>query len=468
VHSNKVHSNNIAEMFHKAQSQEDRRNLLNLQNMYFVLSLQRPYSDYTALCQHLVRTQHPLANGAHMSRDSASSYTQALETVVMQHMRSIMSRQNVVALSVDESTDVSDQAHMTFHIYYSQDYERKHAFVALPAVKGSPDAKNLTSLILKAAQQHLGWGAADLGKRLVAFACDGAAVLQGHLSGVGKRLKAVAPLTSVIHCHAHRADLACKSIADCYITKTATTFVSGVYSFYSHRSQDKQALLDLCRPVGMDRPLKLLRHVETRWVSLCKPMQRVLVMFAALLKHSGDLYTDSHAPGGKPSVNVDVFYNRMVDLRNLLSCAILLPMMQELESLVKAFQCRDMYLPEISNAVEKARRNIKNLYIGNCAFNSPQLLQYRSLRAVCEDDADRDCLLRLSGGNDKKTATVHFPISVDGHQELVEMLARPVKQRGKPYLKPVTKKHMKALCDELQVWCDKPLCYLTCSCFESF
>jgi hypothetical protein len=147
--------------------------------------------------------------------------------------------QNVVALSVDEFTDVSDQTHMTFHIYYSQDNERKHAFVALPAVagsaKGSPDAKNLTSLILKAAQQHLGWGVADWGKRLVDFACDGAVVLQGHLSGVGKRLMAVAPLTSVIRCHAHRADLACKSTAECYITKTATTFVSGIYSFYSQR-----------------------------------------------------------------------------------------------------------------------------------------------------------------------------------------------------------------------------------------
>jgi hypothetical protein len=149
----------------------------------------------------------------------------------------------------------------------------------------------------------------------------------------------------------------------------------------------------------------------------------------------------------------------MVDLRNLLSCAILLPMMQELESLVKAFQCRDMYSPEISNAV-KARRNIKKLYIGNYAFTSSQLQQYRSLRAVCEDDADRDCLLRLSGGNDKKTATVHYPILVDGHQELVEMLARSVKHRGKPYLKPMTKKHMKALCDELQVRRDKFVCLL--------
>lgn len=91
----------------------------------------------------------------------------------MSELREVASSERVIALSVDKSTDCSDQSNMTVHIYFFRDFQRQHAFVPVLPVRGSPNAKNLTQLSLDTIKTHLKWSAEELAQRVVTFACDG-------------------------------------------------------------------------------------------------------------------------------------------------------------------------------------------------------------------------------------------------------------------------------------------------------
>lgn len=113
----------------------------------------------------------------------------------------------------------------------------------------------------------------------------------------------------------------------------------------------KRELREICERVGMDKPLKLLKHAEARWISLRKLQQRALVIDPVLLQHASELVSRKFKDA-KMTESVQSFFKKVTDLRNSLSLAILLPMMQELETMVKVLQRRGVYLPDISDAIQ--------------------------------------------------------------------------------------------------------------------
>ena len=72
------------------------------------------------------------------------------------------------------------------------------------------NAENLTQVLVDTMNDDM--GQATWKEQLVACCFDGASVMMGHKTGVATRLKEKVPFLTVIHCCAHRLELAIKDV----------------------------------------------------------------------------------------------------------------------------------------------------------------------------------------------------------------------------------------------------------------
>ena len=104
-------------------------------------------------------------------------------------------------------------------------------------------------------------------KNLIAFTCDGASVLLGVKSGVGKRLKDQFPALVIWHCMNHRLELAVsdaiKSINGFY---TLASFFNKIYSTYSFSAKMQRELKEIASKLDVE--LRKIGKVFTiRWAA---------------------------------------------------------------------------------------------------------------------------------------------------------------------------------------------------------
>ena len=102
---------------------------------------------------------------------------------------------SVISASLDES-----DGRMFVHVYtVTESFERRHVFVGLPKIVGKPDAENLTALFIGYLMDDAKLTKAELRQKLACIAADGAAVLQGDISGLIARVhRHYAPLAVAI------------------------------------------------------------------------------------------------------------------------------------------------------------------------------------------------------------------------------------------------------------------------------
>lgn len=104
---------------------------------------------------------------------------------------------------------------------------------------------NLAALALDTLHTRMGVSTIQLSKRLIMFASDGAAVLQGRLNGVIQQVRQqvapfaqqVAPFAQPMHCTAHRVDLSSGSLDKHPIMENTKAPLDGMFRFYSHSTR---------------------------------------------------------------------------------------------------------------------------------------------------------------------------------------------------------------------------------------
>ncbi|XP_050508962.1 E3 SUMO-protein ligase KIAA1586-like [Diabrotica virgifera virgifera] len=133
------------------------------------------------------------------------------------------------------------------------------------------ELENVTSLgIFNAVMKCLEGHKIDenvLKSRLVALACDGAAVLLGGKSGVGVLLKEKFPSITIWHCCNHRLELCVSDV----VKKMARInpfkgFIDNLYILY-HASPKNSRELDVCADELGVQLLKIGRVLNTWWVA---------------------------------------------------------------------------------------------------------------------------------------------------------------------------------------------------------
>lgn len=112
---------------------------------------------------------------------------------------------NYFALQVDESTDITNMAQLLVFIRFDYQSEVKEEFLFCKHLESNTKAEDIFNVINEYIMKaRISWS------KCVGLCTDGAKAMSGHLSGLGARIKKVAPECQSTHCVIHREALASK------------------------------------------------------------------------------------------------------------------------------------------------------------------------------------------------------------------------------------------------------------------
>jgi len=121
-----------------------------------------------------------------------------------------------------------------------------------------------------------------IAKKLVCVGADGASVMEGQRNGLCVRLQlSAAPYMLSIHCMAHRMNLAFKIVSKFPLVSNVEYLVREVHAYFC---RSPKRFLEFQKFVeGITDGKKLLKDVDTRWISLKGPSQRLFDEYASLV-----------------------------------------------------------------------------------------------------------------------------------------------------------------------------------------
>lgn len=199
-----------------------------------------------------------------------------------------------VSVMVDETTDVSHTAQMSYVLRYTTDGNVKERFFQLADVSGDKRAEAIAAEVLKLLE-----GCACTNK-VVAQCYDGAAVMASGLNGVQAKVKEKIPQALFIHCYAHTLKLvmsqSASKIKEC---KIFFSHLSGLAAFFSKSAKRTKLLDEICQR-------RLPRVTPTRWnfssrlvCTVYDRREELLELFEFIVDNHGDFDPDAvHSADG--------------------------------------------------------------------------------------------------------------------------------------------------------------------------
>jgi hypothetical protein len=121
---------------------------------------------------------------------------------------------------------------MSVHVHVVRRWVRKSKFLELVQLQLPASADNIYSQLYQCLKETGGLTNDHLASKLVMFSADGASNLQGAQKGVQSRLREHAPKMLVMHCMAHRVQLAAKSTEKCYLLSELLALLHMIAKLY--------------------------------------------------------------------------------------------------------------------------------------------------------------------------------------------------------------------------------------------
>jgi hypothetical protein len=109
-----------------------------------------------------------------------------------------------------------------------------------------------------------------------------------RIRGPGSQKK-FAPFSTGVHCHAHKINLAVKTLSQLSIFHSIEEVMRVAYSYFSHSPKKFDEYKSWASTIDT-KGLKLLKNVTTCWLSLLEPMRRLQSEYCTIL---GKMETDS-------------------------------------------------------------------------------------------------------------------------------------------------------------------------------
>lgn len=280
----------IIQQINHCTSLETRKKRVQFATLFQLLRDGRPMLEYESRVNLYKFLSVPDLPSAHWCDNSGWLMAGYMYKQVVQEMRRLISAARYVAVTVDEVTAVDNSSVLSVHVYIVQDWVRVSLLVALQRVQCTPNAENLTKLIMDSVASGGGLESESIARKVISFGADGAAALQGSRSGVTTQVKEKhAPFSIGVHCVAHRCNLAFKALSNLGIFSAIEKLLGVTHAYFCKspkRLEEFRQLAELTETKG----LKMLRNVQTRWVSLIEPLRRLLSEYRTLIyKMTADL-----------------------------------------------------------------------------------------------------------------------------------------------------------------------------------
>eukprot|EP00794_Sanderia_malayensis_P019804 gene19804-21744_t len=396
-----------------------------------VLKAREENSIKTSTVKDLIDLQEK--NGVNLGSTLQSRFScKEMVNCIAESMRAkicerIKAEERKIAIITDESTTISKKSCVIIYIRSVVcDDKPVNVFLDICELPGQ-DAQSICDCIVNTLAKY-SFDKEYLVKNLIVFTCDGASVMLGVKSDVGKRLKDQFPAIVIWHCMNHRLELAVsdavKSINGFY---TLESFFNKIYSTYSFSAKMQRELKEIASKLDVE--LRKIGKVFTiRWAaSTYRAVYALWCSFPALHEHFSTLAKDDSIDSVKRATYSGIAKKLAI-------------------SVVEA----NRYLKYTINSLEKIKVSIsegkysfdqtvgsdvvfKGVPLGNyqsrgsyCSFNKPQLLQalIDNIKARMLDVNNEEALKQL-----EIFIPERWPSDVDapwlqGEQQLIELCRR--------------------------------------------
>ena len=185
---------------------------------------------------------------------------------------------------------------LSVHLYVVEDWLRVPLLVALQRVEEAPKADALTRIIMEVVEVGGHIDRHTISSKLLSFGSDGASAMSGCRNGVSSQIvQQHAPFCTPQHCLAHKLNLALEALSKLPVFHKVELLLRESHSYFCKSPKRYIEFRNLAE-ITETKGLKLLRNVETRWVSLIDPMRWILSEYRTLvLKMYEDLAENEKA-----------------------------------------------------------------------------------------------------------------------------------------------------------------------------
>jgi hypothetical protein len=355
----------------------------------------------------------------HWNQPCGWDFATAMAKVCSDRLKRDLANATFISASADEVTSVDNSQWLSVHVYFSVNFSRQSHMISVRRVDVDANAANLTELITKQILFHSGMKQSDFAEKLICFGADGAAVFTGARSGVMQRLKTEhAPYVISVHDFAHRTDLAVEAMSDLPFVQKLEALCKSLHSYFSvspKRHLEFQKLAEVVETEG----LKILKHVQTRWISLLEPLKRISAEYKTLIvKFAQDAPKES---GAKKNLTL------LLDVATLLALPCILPLLECIQSLIKFAQSRNVFISDFIAAVKICQGELFEMYTNSSTSFQP--LHFQSFYDVVNDHShtiSHEWVTDLNNGNETlgfrihgHTYPAHMVCAVSGQHLLV-------------------------------------------------
>ena len=273
----------ILEAVNNCTSIEVTRKRVQFATLSQILSECRPMLEYESRLSLYELLKVPNLPHTHWSDNSGWTMAKYMYKQVTNAIKKFVQQAHYIAMTVDEVTTVDNGSWLSLHCYVMENWRRMPLLVCLKKVDVAPNADNLISLIIECVQSGGGVDREMVARKLLSFGADGATVLQGCRFGVTVQItRDHAPFAMGVHCVAHRCNLACKALSSIGIFVVIEKALNMAHAYFARSPKRYSEFNRLAELIGT-KGLKMLRVVETRWVSLIEPLRRLLSEYRTLI-----------------------------------------------------------------------------------------------------------------------------------------------------------------------------------------
>lgn len=429
----------------KARSVADKQITLSLIAVTNVLIHGRAMLEYQQRGEEHCIAQNPHYSRHHWSVQASWQLAEAVDEVVVDHVKGILSSAEFMALSCDETTDNSKVSQMTLHVYVVTEWQRRNLLISLAPTPMPANADNLRQHLISVLCKFTSLSEEQLASRLVAIGTDGAAVLAGKHNGMVVMLQCAFPFLLGFHCFAHRVDLAAKAIKDSGIVADVVNACNKIAVHYAHGGKRDDELHTCQKELGL-RPCQILRAAETRWLSYKVVIERVHSNIPALLLH---LHNEME----------EDLLTSLTNVRIQLGMAALQPALQTLHKLVVSVQTEGGYIRDFVREVDDAIKQLHLLYCDeDSAWVGLPFSDWNGLKACLSSKKQKrdSSPLKFSKGPDMAGLEYDKPVLMRliGEDRLYPLVAKhvPTATNRRPHRIPqhVEKEQVLLIVDEVK------------------
>lgn len=280
-------------------------------------------------------------NAKYTSADIQNQMLKTLAQIVREQILKEIIQSGQFSILVDETKDVRKTEQLSLVVRYYHEGEIKESFLDFKNAEGL-DAKSLSDSILKL----LGGYGLDYRSNLVGQGYDGASVMSGAISGVGKRIQDVAHSATYVHCYAHRLNLVLVDV--CKTVKEAGQFFALLQQMYVFVSGSyvHQVWLDLQKEMYPNQqPRELKRLNDTRWACRVDACLVVKSRLPSILRLLHQIIEEDH---GQRAVEARGLLSQM-DEHFVSKLVLMTALLQKTKMLSNMFQGKNLDLSEASN-----------------------------------------------------------------------------------------------------------------------